>query len=80
MEDFQIHPEIVRDCAHEISGQCNGLESGGKTMHCLMGLANGEFKKNKQSLGPACKRAVIRQSFLSPHCMYHTTILEFSFF
>ncbi|KAJ8945307.1 hypothetical protein NQ318_003607 [Aromia moschata] len=36
MEDYRLSPEIVNSCKIEISEFCNGIEAGGKTIHCLM--------------------------------------------
>ena len=60
MEDYQINPEIVSNCANEISKQCNGMETGGKTMHCLMELAQPKFqdKHPEKRISDMCQRAV----------------------
>ncbi|XP_074644298.1 Golgi apparatus protein 1-like isoform X2 [Tubulanus polymorphus] len=40
MQDYQISPEVVTDCASELKNHCdNGFKREGKTIHCLMDLA-----------------------------------------
>ncbi|XP_048735451.2 Golgi apparatus protein 1-like isoform X2 [Ostrea edulis] len=62
MEDYSISPEILTDCKTEISESCeNGLEKGGKTIHCLMDLARPTRDRahNKESkISPKCQRAL----------------------
>ena len=64
MEDYQINPELVNGCAQEISKHCNGLEAGGKTMHCLMELAQHHFKEvhegQEKRMSEKCQRQVGR--------------------
>ena len=63
MEDYSISPEIMTNCEKEISASCeNGLQKGGKTIHCLMNLARpvrdqGSHKTNIR-LSAVCERAV----------------------
>lgn len=46
MEDYQMSPEILSDCADDINKFCNDLEAGGgKTIHCLMENARPKKKK-----------------------------------
>nr|XP_022342252.1 Golgi apparatus protein 1-like [Crassostrea virginica] len=63
MEDYSISPEIMTNCHKEISTSCeNGLQKGGKTIHCLMNLARpardqGSHKTNIK-LSAICERAL----------------------
>lgn len=62
MEDFSLSPEIVDGCSEEIRSFCQGVEAGGKTIHCLMDHAR--FKNVKKRLGDSCMRAVSSQILL----------------
>lgn len=55
MEDYRLSPEIVDGCKSEIESFCNGLEAGGKTIHCLMEHARLRKKKRIRDI---CQRAV----------------------
>lgn len=57
MEDYRLSPEIVDGCKIEIESLCNGLEAGGKTIHCLMEYAR---LRKKHRIGDVCQRAVSR--------------------
>ena len=46
MSDYQISPEIVKDCANEIKEHCGKLHRNGKTLHCLMKLAKPMWHKD----------------------------------
>ena len=50
MEDYKLSPEIAHHCASAIHDSCaNGIERGGKTLHCLMSLApKGELKSHPE--------------------------------
>ena len=40
MSDYEISPEITHNCGAEILQKCErGLEKQGKTIHCLLELA-----------------------------------------
>ncbi|KAK4879218.1 hypothetical protein RN001_007364 [Aquatica leii] len=56
MEDYNLSPEIVNGCAKEIRLYCNGLEAGGKTIHCLMQHAQWKYKSKR--ISPVCERAL----------------------
>lgn len=63
MEDYSISPEILNDCHTEILESCeNGLQRGGKTIHCLMNLARPARDQRKHvtqsDMTPKCRRAV----------------------
>lgn len=60
MEDFQITPEIVISCDHEIRQYCSGgSNKEGKTLHCLMQLSQEVPVKGSLTLekpiGHACE-------------------------
>ncbi len=47
MEDYELSPNLVMSCEDEIRENCGGgLEKGGKTLHCLFGLAKKIGEKN----------------------------------
>ncbi|PSN56256.1 Golgi apparatus protein 1 [Blattella germanica] len=56
MEDYRLSPEIVSDCLDDIQTYCNGLEVGGKTIHCLM--EHIRSRKRKERVSPVCQRAL----------------------
>ncbi|KAK3610023.1 hypothetical protein CHS0354_032371 [Potamilus streckersoni] len=56
MSDYQISPEIVIRCNNEIKARCQGLQSKGQTIHCLMDLAN--KRKSKDAVSHECKAAL----------------------
>ncbi|XP_012286119.1 Golgi apparatus protein 1 [Orussus abietinus] len=56
MEDYRLSPEIVDGCANDISMFCNGLEVGGKTIHCLM--EHTQTRKKKSRISAVCQRAL----------------------
>lgn len=40
MSDYQLNPTVVKQCSWAIAHYCgNGIERGGKTLHCLMNKA-----------------------------------------
>ncbi|XP_015608654.1 Golgi apparatus protein 1 isoform X2 [Cephus cinctus] len=56
MEDYRLSPEIVDGCAADILSFCNGLEVGGKTIHCLM--EHTRARKKKSRVSAECQRAL----------------------
>lgn len=56
LEDFRLSPEIVSHCSNDILEYCNGLEAGGRTIHCLM--EHSRPKRRKDRVSPPCQRAV----------------------
>ncbi|XP_065332192.1 Golgi apparatus protein 1 [Cloeon dipterum] len=57
LEDFHLSPEIVSGCAEDIKKFCdNGVQVGGKTIHCLM--EHTRVKKKKERISPQCQRAL----------------------
>lgn len=58
MEDYQMSPEILSDCADDITKFCNDLDAGGgKTIHCLMENARPKRKKDRR-VTSVCQRAL----------------------
>lgn len=58
MEDYQMSPEILSDCADDITKFCNDLEAGGgKTIHCLMENARPKRKRDRK-VTARCQRAL----------------------
>lgn len=56
MEDYRLSPEIVNGCSKDIQKYCTELQVGGKTIHCLMGVAQSRNFNTK--LTDSCHRAV----------------------
>ena len=47
LEDYHLSPDLVVKCKDELNRYCGGgVETGGRTLHCLMKHARGH--KNKQ--------------------------------
>jgi golgi apparatus protein 1 len=57
LEDYQLSPEILADCSDDINKFCSNVESGGKTIHCLMEHARPKRKKDRR-VTAQCQRAV----------------------
>ena len=58
MDDYSINPEIVAKCDVEIERYCyKGEEKGGKTIDCLMSLAE-ENEGMDDVIRPDCVEAV----------------------
>jgi Golgi apparatus protein 1 len=52
MEDYELSPNLVKYCEAEIRENCGGgLERGGKTLHCLFGLAK---MTDQKKMRPEC--------------------------
>lgn len=56
LTDYRLSPEIVSRCSEDIVTYCKGLETGGKTIHCLMEHAR--HSRKKERISPPCQRAV----------------------
>jgi golgi apparatus protein 1 len=57
LEDYRMSPEIVSGCSDDIAKFCNnGIEAGGKTIHCLM--EHSRVKKRRERISSQCQRAV----------------------
>lgn len=58
MDDYSINPEIVAKCDVEIEKHCRkGQEKGGKTIDCLMSLAE-ENEGDNNAIRAECVEAV----------------------
>lgn len=57
MEDYHMMPEILSDCAEDISKFCDKLQIGGITIHCLMEHARPKRRKENR-VSPVCMRAL----------------------
>lgn len=64
MEDYQMSPEILSECADDITKFCNDLEAGGgRTIHCLMENARPKRKRDRR-VTARCQRGETRIGFL----------------
>ena len=66
MSDYEMNPRIVKYCGTIISERCNGMEKGGKTLHCLMKLGmhpTSDF--NMEKAEPKCFDSVCTQPVAS---------------
>ncbi|XP_059622678.1 Golgi apparatus protein 1 isoform X2 [Phlebotomus argentipes] len=57
MEDYKLSPEILAGCQEDIAKFCGNIDSGSKTIHCLMDHARPKRKKERR-VSPTCERAV----------------------
>ncbi|CAG9121359.1 unnamed protein product [Plutella xylostella] len=57
MEDYRLSPELMQNCANDISVLCKGIEAGGKTIHCLMDHARPRRRKEKR-ISIACQKSL----------------------
>lgn len=57
MEEYQLSPEILTGCADDIQKFCENIESGSKTIHCLMEHARPKKKKDRR-VTSTCQRAL----------------------
>lgn len=57
MDDYSINPEIVAKCDVEIEKHCRKGEKGGKTIDCLMSLAE-ENEGENNGIRAECVEAV----------------------
>ncbi|XP_037799147.1 Golgi apparatus protein 1-like [Penaeus monodon] len=64
MEDYQLSPDLLVDCSKDISQFCHdGIETGGRTLHCLMKHAHSH--NQQETISDLCKRRLqetIKQS------------------
>ena len=56
MEDYNISPELVANCGHEIDQFCSDKKKHGHTIHCLMSVAS--ERQSGRSLGDKCGAAL----------------------
>ncbi|CAG9567418.1 unnamed protein product [Danaus chrysippus] len=57
MDDYRLSPELMKNCANDITMLCRGIETGGKTIHCLMDHARPRRRKDKR-ISLACQRSL----------------------
>ncbi|CAG9784595.1 unnamed protein product [Diatraea saccharalis] len=57
MDDYRLSPELMQNCANDITILCRGVETGGKTIHCLMDHARPRRRKEKR-ISIACQRSL----------------------
>ncbi len=55
MEDYRISPEIMAGCGPDIKNHCPRVETGGRTLHCLMGVAS---SNKDEPLSQRCEDAL----------------------
>ena len=72
VEDYEVNPQLVRDCSHEIKKHCGGgLHKEGRTVHCLMNLAMSKKTEDNQEMSPTCVRTVSPEpSWFSDVCCF----------
>lgn len=61
MDDYHMSPEILSGCGDDIAKYCDAVETGGRTIHCLMEKARpqrDEPFKDKGRLTSSCLRAL----------------------
>jgi len=59
VEDYQVNPQLVRDCSHEIAKFCGGrIHRAGRTVHCLMNLAQSKKQEDDTAISARCARTV----------------------
>ncbi|XP_041989238.1 Golgi apparatus protein 1 [Aricia agestis] len=57
MDDYRLSPELMQNCANDITMLCRGIEAGGKTIHCLMEHARPRKRKEKR-ISVACQKSL----------------------
>lgn len=65
MEDFSLSPEILLNCRREIEVHCSGLHRKGRTLQCLMRVAQG----GREVMEDHCMKSVSSQSCLCVNCI-----------
>ncbi|VVC97266.1 unnamed protein product [Leptidea sinapis] len=55
MDDYRLSPELMQNCANDITMLCRGVEIGGKTIHCLMEHSRPRKRKEKRISIPCQK-------------------------
>ena len=78
VEDYELNPQLVRDCSHEIKKHCGGgLHKEGRTVHCLMNLAMSKKSEDNQEMSATCVRTVSHEpSWFSGVCCSSVGLLE----
>lgn len=60
MDDYQMSPEILSECADDISKFCSDVDAGGgRTIHCLMENARPKKKRDRR-VTARCQRGTFR--------------------
>lgn len=57
MNDYRLSPELMQNCANDITSFCRSVETGGKTIHCLMDHARPRKRKEKR-ISFACQKSL----------------------
>ncbi|XP_026738465.1 Golgi apparatus protein 1 isoform X2 [Trichoplusia ni] len=57
MDDYRLSPELMQNCANDITTLCKGIEAGGRTIHCLMEHARPRRRKDKR-ISSACQKSL----------------------
>ncbi|XP_068621260.1 Golgi apparatus protein 1 [Battus philenor] len=57
MDDYRLSPELMQNCANDITNLCKGIEAEGKTIHCLMEHARPRKRKDKR-ISITCQRSL----------------------
>ncbi|XP_038208318.1 Golgi apparatus protein 1 [Zerene cesonia] len=57
MDDYRLSPELMQNCANDITALCKSVEAGGKTIHCLMEHARPKRRKDKR-ISLACQKSL----------------------
>ncbi|CAK1549697.1 unnamed protein product [Leptosia nina] len=57
MDDYRLSPELMQNCANDITMLCKGVEAGGKTIHCLMEHARPRKRKERR-ISIACQKSL----------------------
>lgn len=57
MNDYRLSPELMQNCANDITSFCRNVETGGKTIHCLMDHARPRKRKDKR-ISIACQKSL----------------------
>ncbi|XP_013200649.1 Golgi apparatus protein 1 [Amyelois transitella] len=57
MNDYRLSPELMQNCANDITTLCKGVETGGRTIHCLMDHARPRKRKEKR-ISIACQKSL----------------------
>lgn len=75
MEDYELSPEITHHCGEDIRQRCGGgIEKEGKTIHCLMGLAQSE-----EGLREECQKAVSEECFKQKKILIQRVVCRMSY-
>lgn len=57
MDDYRLSPELMQNCANDITSLCRGIDAGGKTIHCLMEHARPRKRKDKR-ISAQCQKSL----------------------